>query len=255
VLCFFNILQLWRGWSAGIARMTVEIGAIIAGIFLGRSFCDFFAPLIRPLFNAPDLLLSPIGAVLGGFLLFLACAVFAKILLKKTADQGGILKLGYGLGGMFLALIECLVFLLIFATGIRIAGTLASLEKKHPDWMSGVIELHQMIERTPLRYVLDTIDPISQERYRMIGKIAKVATSSHKVDRFLSFPGAKELISHPKLLPVFEDPEVRKSLQNHDFHSLLSNRRVIDAFNDPDVRSKLKSFPLDKALDYALAES
>jgi len=70
-------------------------------------------------------------------------------------------------------------------------------------------------------------------------------------ERFLSFPGARELSEYPKIIALRNDPEISQMLAQGQLLELIQDHRIIDAANDPDLRARLKKFDLNAALNYA----
>jgi hypothetical protein len=72
------------------------------------------------------------------------------------------------------------------------------------------------------------------------------------VDRFLSYPGAKTLLAHPKIAALQNDPVITRDLINRNYFALIRNPRIVTAANDTEIGELMRKFEFEKALDYAL---
>jgi hypothetical protein len=95
-------------------------------------------------------------------------------------------------------------------------------------------------------------DVIPARAYDTLGKIGQVVSSPQTAERFLSFPGARELSEHPKVVALRNDQEISEMLGQGRLLELLQDPRIIDAANDQDLCDRLKKFDLNAALDYAV---
>jgi hypothetical protein len=94
-------------------------------------------------------------------------------------------------------------------------------------------------------------DVVPQQTYDLIEKLGGIASNPQMAERFLEYPGAKELSEHPKIIALRNDQEIAQMLNQDQWLELIQDHRVIDAANDPDLRVRLKKFDLNAALDYA----
>jgi len=79
-----------------------------------------------------------------------------------------------------------------------------------------------------------------------------VLSSPQAAERFLSYPGARDLSEHPKIVALRNDQEIAQMFEQGRLLELLQDSRIIDAANDPELRANLKKFDIEAALDYAL---
>ena len=73
-----------------------------------------------------------------------------------------------------------------------------------------------------------------------------------RAQKFLTFPGARELSEHPRIVALRSDPEIANLIAERRFVDLLQNPRVIDAANDSVLAEGVRKFDIQPALDYAL---
>src|ERR1700730_16394415 len=84
-----------------------------------------------------------------------------------------------------------------------------------------------------------------------LGKIGQEVSNQEGAERFISFPAARELSQHPKIVALRDDPEISEMIGQRRFVDLLQNEKIINAANDTTLVQELKKFDLQKALDYA----
>ena len=112
--------------------------------------------------------------------------------------------------------------------------------------------LKNSLELGLLGSALKNADPISQRTYATLEKAASVLSDPEHAQKFLTFPGARQLSEHPKIVALRSDPEIAELIAQGRFLDLLQNHRVIDAINDPVLADRIKKFDIQRALDYAL---
>ncbi len=96
------------------------------------------------------------------------------------------------------------------------------------------------------------VDPLPPTLYRGLEKAGEVASNPESAERFLSFPGAREISEHPKVVALRNDRQVMELIASGQIFALMKNQRMIDALNDPSLQARVKKFDLERALDYAL---
>jgi colicin V production protein len=281
ILILFEIV---RGWRLGLMRQItrlVALGAAYAAAFLGG---NLFVPVARSFFKMPD----PVLSILSGAILALAAYALVSgagaILFKRTTQQeSGLVRLIYGFAGAIVGLFFGLFLLWLTVASVRAIGALAegqtasrsSVEAKssqdptshaldvrrrflsesgdrtQPLAMS-LARLKNSLELGLLGSVLKNTDPISQRTYQTLEKAGNVLSSSERTQKFLTFPGARELAEHPKIVALRSDPEIAYLIAQGRFMDLLQNPRVIEAVNDPVLAARIKKFDIQRAFDYAL---
>jgi hypothetical protein len=283
ILVLFEIV---RGWRLGLIRQItrlIALGAAYGAAFLGGSLC---VPMARPFFKMPDPLLS----ILCGAILALAAYALVSgiggILFKRTSQQESrLLYLIYGFAGAILGLFFGVFLLWLAVASVRAVGALAegqarsrSRAEAHgaQDATSRAIDvrrrflseseegmqtlttslarLKNSVELGLLGSVLKNTDPISQTTYEMLEKAGSVLSNAERTQKFLTFPGARELAEHPKIVALRSDPEIADLIAERRFVDLLQNPRVIDAANDPVLAERVRKFDIQRALDYALEQ-
>jgi len=281
ILILFEVL---RGWRLGLMRQImrlIAVGAAYAAAFFGGAL---LVPAVRPFFKMPD----PILAILCGATLAVAAYMLLSgagaILFKRTSQQeSGLLYLIYGFAGAILGLFFGLLLLWLTVASVRTVGALAEGQagrrsgaaahgaqdptsraldvrrrflSESGDGMqtlaTSLARLKNSLELGLLGSVLKSTDPISQPTYEMVEKAGSVLSSPERTQKFLTFPGARELAEHPKIVALRSDPEIADLIAQGRFLDLLQNPRVIEVANDPVLAQRIRKFDIQRALDYAL---
>ena len=284
ILILFEVVRGWRlGLMRQLARL-IALGAAYGAAFLGGSLC---VPMARFFFKMPD----PVLSILCGAILALAAYALVSgigaILFKRTSQQeSGLLYLIYGFAGAILGLFFGVFLLWLTAASVRAVGALAegqaasrsraaahgaqdantrALDVRRrflsesddgaPALATLLARLKNSLELGLLGSVLKDTDPISHRTYETLEKAGSVLSSPERAQKFLTFPGARELSEHPKIVALRNDPEIADLIAERRFVDLLQNPRVIDAANDPLLAERVRKFDIQRALDYALEQN
>ncbi len=281
ILILFEVV---RGWRLGLMRQImrlIALGAAYGAAFLGGSL---FVPVARSFFKMPDPVLSILcGAILALVAYALVSGVGA-ILFKRTAQQDShLVKLIYGVAGAILGLFFGAFLLWLTVASVRAVGALAEGQARSrsgaaahgaQDATSRALDvrrrflsesddgvatlatslarLKNSLELGLLGSVFKNTDPISHRTYEVLEKAGSVLSSPERAQKFLTFPGARELSENPKIVALRSDPEIADLIAQKRFLDLLQNPRVIDAVNDPALAERIRKFDFQRALDYAL---
>jgi hypothetical protein len=279
ILILFEVV---RGWRLGLMR---QVGRVVAlGVAYGAAFlgASLFVPVARSFFKMPDQVL----VILCGAILALAAYVIvnavATILFKRTDQQdSGPVRLIYGLTGAILGLFFGVFLLWLTVAGVRAFGALAEGQARSrsaaasgprdptsraidvrrrflsapddgvPALATSLARLKNSLELGLVGSVLKNTDPISQGTYETLEKASNILSNPERAQKFLTFPGVRELSEHPKIVALRSDPEIADLIAQGRFLDLLQNPRVIDAINDPVLADRIKKFDIQRALDYA----
>jgi hypothetical protein len=282
ILILFEVV---RGWRLGLMRQImrlVALGAAYAAAFLGGG--SLLVPIARPVFKIPDAVLSLLcGAVLA-LITYAVISGVGAILFKRTAQQdSGVVRLIYGLAGAVIGLFFSAFLLWLIVASVRTIGAVAEGQVRSQSRVAGhgsgdptlhaleirrrflsepddsgaalatsLARLKNSLELPPLGKAVKQADPISQKAYETLEKASSVLSSPERAQKFLTFPGARELSEHPKIVALRSDPEIAELIAQRRFLELLQNRRVIEVVNDPVIAERIKKFQIERALDYAM---
>jgi hypothetical protein len=280
------LFEIARGWRLGLPRQLVRVAAVVAAystaLFGGR----FLLPLLRPLLKIPDFVISTIGGALLALIVYSVISALGRILFKRTGQQAsGIVRWIYGAAGAFIGFFFGAFLLWLLVVGIRSLGAIAEAQVnsgapanlprfaeragragspvRHtatavPDENSLVMSLARLKKSIELGSVGDLVkqtDILPTGIYDTLGKTGEVFSKPQSAERFLSYPGVRELADQPKILALRADPEIMRMISEGRLLELLQDDRLIEAANDPALAAQLKRFDFKGALDHALQES
>lgn len=266
-LAFFSfalvlvLFEAVRGWRLGVVRQLVRLLALVcayaSALFAGR----WLVPVLRPLFRAPDLILSVTAGALLALLVYALINTIGAILFKRTAHQpAGVMRVLYGFAGATLGVFFGLFTVWLVVVAIRSLGAIAGAETKiaatnkaaDPAELSSLARLKHSLEQGPLGQAVTSVDPVPTKSYDTLGKLGTVLSNPRSAERFLTCPGARELTENPRIVALRNDPEIVQLIEAQRYFDLLQNPKLIAALNDPALAAQVRSFDFQKALNFAL---
>jgi hypothetical protein len=274
------LLEIIRGWRLGILRQLMRVAAVIAAYASAFFGGNLLVPLLRPAVKMPDIVISALGGAILALLTYAIVASLGRILFKRTAQHSaGAVRLASGLSGAFVGFFFGAFFLWLLLVGIRSVGSIASAQvearrrtaissgltaqphrpdepPRSPDFdadslMTLLARLKNSVELGPVGDVVKRTDAMPAGVYQTLSEMGTVLANPETARRFLSYPGAKELSEHPKIVALRNDPEIAEMIAQGRLFDLLRDPRIIDAANDPTLAARAKAFDLKKALEYA----
>jgi uncharacterized membrane protein required for colicin V production len=280
VLILFEIL---RGWRRGIARQVARLGALVAAYFAGFFGGNLVFPLIRPFFKMPDIVLSILAGAALALIVYAVINGLGAIFFRRTSQHDSVLvRLFYGAGGAVLGLFFGAFLVWLVVVAIRSVGAVAEAKVREQSssasagqpqaihavdlrrgflnepneesapLLTSLARLKKSLEMGVIGDAVKRTDIVPGQTYNTLGEIGQVVSNQESAERFLSFPGARELSQHPKIVALRDDPKISEMIGQGHFVDLLQNDKIINAANDPKVVQELKTFDLQKALDYAI---
>jgi hypothetical protein len=275
LLILFEIL---RGWRRGLPRQVARLGALVAAYFCGWFASKFFGPLVGVFFRLPDTVLSVLAGAIFALIIYAIISGIGSALFRRTDQHESLaVRLLYGSSGAVLGAFFGLFMVWLMIVGIRSIGSVANAEVREQANDSSVVHavdmrrrifsesgedeaplttslarLKNSLEMGVIGNVLKKTDIVPQKTYDLIEKVGTVAANPQYAERFLEFPGAKELSEHPKIIALRNDPEISQMFAQGQLLELVQDHRIIDAANDPELRERLKKFDVSAALTYAV---
>lgn len=282
VLILFEVV---RGWRLGLMRQLMRIVAIVAGFAAAYLGGKLLVPVARPLLRIPDIVLWVLCCVTLFLLVYAVVAGIGTIVFKKTRQQNlAIIRFLYGLTGAAIGLFLGAFLVWLLVVGVRSIGAVADAQVREGaaaakpaapsrrsihavDVRRGVLEsnedaislmsslarLKNSLELGAVGDIVKRADAIPSKTYETLGKLGQVASSPENAERFLAFPGARELSEHPRIVALRNDPEIEELFAQGRYLDLLQDQRIIDALNDSTLLWELRKFDLQRALDYSLS--
>ena len=270
------LLEIIRGWRLGLPRQLMRGAAVIAAYAAGYFGGNLMLPLLRPILNWPDFILSMIGGAILALIVYGVIASLGSILFKRTAQHlSGSVRLLYGFSGALTGIVFGLFFIWLILVGIRSVGAVADAQvQAHPraetpasetrsdkplalenldadSLTSFLARLKNSVEMGSLGVVIRKTDVTPPSVYQTLKDAGTVCANPESARRFLSFPGAVDLSEHPKIVALRNDPEIADLIRHGRIMDLLQNRRILEAANDPTLAAKVKQFDIKKALEFA----
>lgn len=277
------LLEGVRGWRLGLARQVVRLLALAAAYGLAYSLGSTVAPIVRHVVRWPDPLLHFLGGALLGFLVYAIISALGSMFFKRTAQQQSpLVRLIYGCSGAFIGLFFGAFFIWLIFISVRLIGSVAQAQVRaqeslsapgtQPVWrrrlqfsgqqvtavptpnplMQTLARMKESVEGGMVGGNLKSTDPLPGSIYQRLERLSEVASEPEALERFLTYPGARQLTDHPKVMALRNDPAVFELVKQGRIFELLQNQRLLDATNDPTLRGQISRFDLDRALDYAL---
>ena len=265
VLILFEVL---RGWRRGLARQLARLGALMAAYFTAFFGGKMIVPIARPLIKMPDIALSIIGGALLAILVYTIITTLGCMLFRRTGQHdSAVVRFVYGSTGAILGFFFGAFLVWLIVVGVRSLGAVADAQvassktasahspkpsEETPNLMASLAKLKNSLELGAVGDVVKKADVVPTKTYETLGKAGKVFSDPESAQKFLTFPGARELSEQPKIVALRDDPEISEMIAQGRFVDLLQNDRVLSAANDPALIEQIKKFDLNAALDYAL---
>ncbi len=282
VLILFEVVRGWRrGVARQLARLAALIGAYLAAYFGGPLIGPFVTPFVR----IPDFIMSIlVGAVLAIAVYALINGIGVMMFRRTRQHNSAFLRFVYGSSGAILGIFFGAFLVWLIVVGVRSVGSLAEAPaheqvakemtapaaralhavdvrrgvlNQPPDESSvlnSLARLKNSLEMGAVGDVVKKADVIPTNTYETLGRVGKVVSDAESAQRFLNFPGARELSEHPKIAALRDDPTIQELIAQGRFVDLLQDQKIIDAANDPALFQRIKKFDLQRALDYSLQE-
>jgi uncharacterized membrane protein required for colicin V production len=281
--CVLVLFEVLRGWRRGVARQLARLGALVAAYFAAYFLSDLLGPLARPFLHMPDAVLSLVVGAILALLIYATINGLGTIFFKRTGQQeSALVRTLYGASGAVLGLFFGMFLVWLVVVTVRSLGAVADAQVRQlpaaqagppkarslhaVDLRNGLV--NEASQSTPLLASLARMknslelgsigsavkkaDVVPSSAYETLGRIGKVFSDPESAQRFLSFPGARELGEDSRIAALRNDPEISELITQGRFLDLLQNQKIRDAANDSAVVKKVKNFDLQAALDYAL---
>ena len=280
-LAFFGAAALlvaaktFQGWRMGIARQIVNILALAAAYVVGYFGGGAFGPALHRFIDLPDRAVAVLAAALVGLFVYFTMSLMGTILFKKTSQQDvGMIRFGFGASGAGVGALYGVFLVWIAILAIRLLGSVAETRiavGKQPHLSSGnpapkpgpaqpepgsvvtgLAHMKQSLEQGAAGSLVQQVDPIPGTLYGILHKLGTMVSDEASVARFLSYPGVKPLLAHPKIAALQNDPEITRDIVKRDYFGLLRNSHILAAANDSEIGELMRKFEFEKALDYAI---
>jgi uncharacterized membrane protein required for colicin V production len=276
--CVLILLEVLRGWRRGLARQLARLGALIAAYFAAYFGGNLLGPWGRIFLKLPNPILSLVVGAFLGCLVYAIVTGLGTVLFKKTTQhQSAATRLLYGVGGAVLGVFFGVLLVWIMVVAVRSLGAVAEAQVQQESGQASARVLHSVdrrngavedrgdsslmtllvrmknsLELGPVGSAVKKVDVVPTQTYDTLGMVARTLSDPENAERFLAYPGARELADNPKIVALRDDPEIMALVSAGRFTDLLQNPKILDAANDATVVKNAKAFDLKGALDYAL---
>ena len=282
VLILFEVV---RGWRAGLMRQLVRVAALAAAYAAAFFGGRLVVPIARPFLKMPDIVLSIFGGAVLALVIYALLTSIGTIVFRRTDQQNStLIRLLYAFAGAVIGLFFGAFVLWMTVVGVRAIGAVANAhvrsrassvaagrtsslypvdvrqrflsesDEESTTLTTLLARLKNSLELGTVGEAVKRTDPISSKTYETLGKAGSVFSDPERARKFLTFPGARELSKHPKIIALRNDPEISEMIARRRFLDLIHDQRLIDAVNDPALAKQIKKFDLQRALDYAVEQ-
>ena len=248
----FLLWEVFAGWRRGLVRSALHFGAFVVSGLLGLVVGQGVAMVVGLVFPGAAFLVGLIAGAIVAFLLLGACLFVSAFLFKRTSQQpSGPARWIFGIGGALFGLLTGLLLLWGGISLVRTSGAIAQADKSRTE-SSALVTLKNSLEQGPLGGVVESVDILPAEAYARIVRVGELSKNPDAMVRFLDDPGVQEILAHPRMQAVLNDPQVVQAAETQNYLVLLQSRTILEAATDPSLQKLVMSLDLQKALDHAL---
>jgi hypothetical protein len=252
----FLIWEIIGGWRRGLIRSGLHFGAFVASGFVGMVAGKSIASVISIVLPGMGIWIGLATGLLVALLVLGVCLFLSALAFKRTSHQPpGLTRWMFGIGGAFFGLLTGLFLLWGGISIIRTTGTLANTgltNKTTPAISSPLTRLKDSLETGPLGGIAQNIDLMPSDAYERIARIGDLSKNPDAMMRFLDYPGMSEIISHPRIQALLQDPAVVQAAENKNIFALIQSPALLNAATDASLQKAVMNLDLEKALDYAM---
>ncbi len=251
--------EIYAGWRRGLIRGGLHFGAFVASGLLGMLAGQTVGAVVGLVLPGVAFLA---GLIAGGAVALVTlgvCLFLGAVLFKRTSQQPpGLIRWFFGAGGAVFGLLTGLFILWGAVSIIRTSGAVAKsgiAGQKLQDAPAAnrvFAMLKDSLEMGPVGDIVESIDILPSEAYDHMTRLGQLTKNQDALVRFLDYPGVQEIIIHPRMQALLQDPVVVQSAENKNFIALIQSRTVLNAATDPSLQKLIMSLDLEKALDYAM---
>ena len=255
----FMLWEIYAGWRRGLIRGGLHFGAFVASGLIGMLVGQTVGAVVGVVLPGVAFLAGLLTGAAAALLILGVCLFLGAVLFKRTSQQPpGLVRWTFGAGGAVFGLLTGLFILWGAVSIIRTSGAVAksgmagqkSQEASAP--LRTFAILKDSLEMGPVGDIVESIDILPSETYDHMMRLGQLAKNPDAMMRFLDYPGMQEIISHPRMQALLQDPVVVQSAENKNFFTLIQSRTVLNAATDSSLQKLVMALDLEKALDYAM---
>lgn len=272
------LFEVFRGWRRGGSRQLARLGALIAAYFAAFFGGKLLAPLAKPFIKMPDAVLPIVVGAVVALVIYAFINGLGTVLFRRTSQHdSAVVRFLCGTTGALMGVFFGAFLVWLLVIGVRAIGAVADAQTREQPGngalvhavdvrrrvfgessddsvsvMTTLARLKNSLEMGTIGNAVKKTDVVPERTYDLITKVSLLLSNPQAAERFLSFPGARELSEHSKIVALRNDDEIAQMFAQGRLWELIQDPRIIDAANDPELRADLKKFDIEAALDYAL---
>lgn len=255
----FILWEIYAGWRRGLIRGGLHFGAFVASGLIGMLVGQTVGAVVGVVLPGVAFLAGFLTGAAAALVILGVCLFLGAVLFKRTSQQPpGLVRWTFGAGGAVFGLLTGLFILWGAVSIIRTSGAVAksgiagqkSQEASTP--LRTFAMLKDSLEMGPVGDIVESIDILPSETYDHMIRLGQLSKNPDAMMRFLDYPGMQEIISHPRMQALLQDPVVVQSAENKNFLTLIQSRTVLNAVTDSSLQKLVMALDLEKALDYAM---
>jgi len=255
----FMLWEIYAGWRRGLIRGGLHFGAFVASGLLGMLVGQAVAAVVGVVLPGVAFLAGLASGAVVALLTLGVCLFLSAILFKRTSQQPpGLVRWVFGAGGALFGLLTGLFILWGAVSIIRTSGAIAKSSivghnsQATPASARTFAVLKDSLEMGPIGEIVEFIDILPSDAYENMTRLGQLTKNQDALLRFLDYPEMQEILAHPGIQALLQDPVVVQSAENKNIISLLQSRSLLNAATDPSLQKLIISLDLEKALDYAM---
>ncbi|MDZ4286559.1 MAG: CvpA family protein [Prosthecobacter sp.] len=199
-----------------------------------------------------------IFAASAGLLTYFVC----RFLIHILAGMGLLNMLGglAGWKGLMLSVIPSGFLLWVGSMTLRLTGNVSgventaevaragpSLQGKVTSWLH---QFSQQVDRSVLGSLAEKFDPLDLRATANLSRLLILWPDGTAWQRLAyQSPKNAQLLGHPKIRALGQDPKVRQAIDRQDFAGLMQLPQVEQAASDPELQPFLEGLALEEAMD------
>ncbi len=246
-LIFFGLVGVFAiiGFFTGLWMQVMRLGALVLAYLLAGVIGKPLGPSLGGALGVPFLVGSLIGTGLAFILVYAILSTVGYVFLrrwerKRMKDDEDRLRrrtweraAGAALGGAKVFLVLYLVLCVAVLAEKPLFRVLGHRSRALSEsMMAGFARNHNMLSGLHL--------PVVGE----MANLGKIASDPRIHQRLARDPKMQQILAHPKIRRLMNDPALVSAARRNDIASILANPRLNAALEDPEVRELLSEIDL-----------
>jgi hypothetical protein len=255
----FMLWEIYAGWRRGVIRGGLHFAAFVASGLLGMLVGQTVGAVVGVVLPGVAFLAGLASGSVVALLTLALCLFLGAVLFKRTSQQPpGLVRWVFGAGGALFGLLTGLFILWGAVSIVRTSGAIAKSSiagqnsQDVPASTRTFAVLKDSLEMGPIGEIVESIDILPSDAYENMTRLGQLAKNQDALFRFLDYPGIQEILAHPRIQALMQDPVVVQSAENKNIISLMQSRSLLNAATDPSLQKLIMALDLEKALDYAM---